>query len=58
MRRNPVNGEAAAAAVGTRRFPTGGEAVPKGLKGPLSIWKALVQVMPAPKASLDCFWAI
>ena len=28
-----MNGEAAAAAVGTRRFPVYGEAVPKGLKG-------------------------
>ncbi|OYU52875.1 MAG: hypothetical protein CFE27_05935 [Alphaproteobacteria bacterium PA1] len=33
MRRYPMNGEAAAAAVGTRRFPVYGEAVPKGLKG-------------------------
>ncbi len=28
-----MNGEAAAEAVGTRRFPVYGEAVPKGLKG-------------------------
>ncbi len=33
MRRNPVNGEAAMAAVGRRRFPINGEAVLKGLKG-------------------------
>ena len=33
MRRNPINGEAAAEALRTRRFPARGEAVPKGLKG-------------------------